>query len=204
LYFPTKFSAADLAQAESVEQLLDSALAEAMEFYEGHEKSLPGGEEMARQIERQIMLQIIDQRWRQHLAEMDYLREGIHLRGIAQTDPLVAWQREGFEMFGHLMTAIDDDFLRHVTHVEVLIDETQNSPDYSRATFEAADDPVEELSVASAAEAPISASTVVESPQRRAPAVPVAGITAPATKVGRNDPCPCGSGRKYKLCHGAN
>jgi preprotein translocase subunit SecA len=62
-----------------------------------------GGEEMARQVERQIMLQIIDQRWRLHLSEMDHLREGIHLRGIAQTDPLVAWQREGFELFGKLM-----------------------------------------------------------------------------------------------------
>ena len=204
LYYPTQFSSADLAQAESVEQLLDSVLAEATEFYEQREMSLPGGQEMARQIERQIMLQIIDQRWRQHLAEMDYLREGIHLRGIAQTDPLVAWQREGFEMFGHLMTAIDDDFLRHVTHVEVLIDETQISPDYSKATFEAADDPVEEMSVAPADETPISMTSNVETPQRRSPVVPVAGVAAPASKVGRNDPCPCGSGRKYKLCHGAN
>jgi len=207
LYYPTQFSVADLAQAESVEQLFDSVLAEAMEFYEQRERSLPGGEEMARQIERQIMLQIIDQRWRQHLAEMDYLREGIHLRGIAQTDPLVAWQREGFEMFGHLMTAIDDDFLRHVTHVEVLIDEAQNSPDYSRATFEAADDPVEELSNVTVGGAPEAAGLAGEGTQRKAPAVPVAsvvGVTMPASKVGRNEPCPCGSGRKYKLCHGAN
>ena len=66
------------------------------------------------------MLQIIDQRWREHLAEMDYLREGINLRAMGQQDPLVAWQREGFAMFGQLMDAIDDDYLRYVLHVEAL------------------------------------------------------------------------------------
>ncbi len=203
-YYPTQFSAADLAQAENVEQLLESVGAEAIEFYEKRESSLPGGEEIARQIERQVMLQTIDQRWRQHLSEMDYLREGIHLRGLAQTDPLVAWQREGFEMFGHLMDAIDDDFLQHVTHVEVLVDEAQSTPDYSRATFEAADDPAVGLSaLPPMLESDPAQPGPVSSPQR-AGLPTVAGIPVSAPKVGRNDPCPCGSGRKYKLCHGAN
>jgi preprotein translocase subunit SecA len=223
LYYPTAFSVADLAQAESVGQLSESILAEATEFYEERERTLPGGEETARQIERQVMLQIIDQRWRQHLSEMDYLREGIHLRGIAQTDPLVAWQREGFEMFGKLMDSIDDDYLRYVTHVQVLLNE-EAAPDYSQATFAAADDPAAGLAASAQADplldespsrlaapapaapapttAPRSASTAtVAAPS---PAQAIAGTSQPKAKIGRNDPCYCGSGLKYKLCHGAN
>ncbi|MHB8456248.1 MAG: preprotein translocase subunit SecA, partial [Acidimicrobiales bacterium] len=85
-YYPTKFTVDDLEQAVSTQQISESLLTEAFEYYEERERSFPGGEETARQLERNIMLQIIDQRWRQHLVEMDYLREGIHLRGIAQTD----------------------------------------------------------------------------------------------------------------------
>ena len=128
----------------SIEQLTESILAEALEFYDERETTFPGGAEMARDLERSIMLQIIDQRWRQHLVEMDYLREGIHLRGIAQTDPLVAWQREGFEMFGKLMDSIDDDYVRYVMHVQVLA-EPAEEPDYAQATFVAADEPVSDL-----------------------------------------------------------
>ena len=119
-------------------------------FYDERETTFPGGAETAREIERSVMIQIIDQRWREHLVEMDYLNEGIHLRGIAQTDPLVAWQREGFEMFGKLMDSIDDDYLRYVMHVQVLA-EPAEEPDFAQAAFEAADDPaagLDELSQA--------------------------------------------------------
>ena len=102
---------------------------------------MPGGEETARQIEREVMLQIIDQRWRDHLAEMDYLREGINLRAMGQQDPLVAWQHDGFDMFGQLMDAIDDDYLRYVLHVQAVV-EPAAEPDLAQAVYEAADDPV--------------------------------------------------------------
>ncbi len=118
-YYPTRFTVEDLEAATSVAQLTESILAEALEFYDEREQTFPGGAETAREIERSVLIQIIDQRWREHLVEMDYLNEGIHLRGIAQTDPLVAWQREGFEMFGKLMDSIDDDYLRYVMHVQV-------------------------------------------------------------------------------------
>ena len=72
----------------------------------------------ATEIERDVMLQILDQRWRDHLSEMDYLRDGIHLRQVAQQDPLTAWQREGYAMFEQLLDAIDDDYVRYITHVE--------------------------------------------------------------------------------------
>ena len=106
----------------------------------------PGGEEEARGVEREVMMQIIDQRWRDHLAEMDYLREGINLRAMGQQDPLVAWQREGFSIFGQMMDAIDDDYLRYVMHVQV-VSEPASEPDLSRASYQAADDPVQGASL---------------------------------------------------------
>jgi preprotein translocase subunit SecA len=208
-YYPTRFSVADLAQAESTEQLIESIYAEALEYYEAREQAVPGGVDAARELERQIMLQIIDQRWRYHLAEMDYLREGIHLRSIAQTDPLVAWQREGFEMFGLLMEAIDDDYLRYVMHVEVLTGE-ETAPDFRQATYEAAADPATPFaaSVGPGSEAdeaiPVAAGAMARS-AGSAGAVALAGVSRPPkTKLGRNEPCWCGSGRKFKLCHGAS
>jgi preprotein translocase subunit SecA len=73
-----------------------------------------------RHIERQVMLNIIDQHWREHLLEMDYLEEGIGLRAMGQKDPLVEWQREGFEMFGLMMASIAQDFVKYVMHVQVV------------------------------------------------------------------------------------
>ena len=145
-YYPTKFVLEDLAEASSTEVLRESLLDEALAYYAEHSASLPGGKETARQVEREVMLQVIDQRWRDHLAEMDYLREGINLRAMGQQDPLVAWQREGFSMFGQLLDAIDDDYLRYVLHVEALV-EPAAEPNLSQAVYEAADDPVVDQSV---------------------------------------------------------
>jgi preprotein translocase subunit SecA len=220
-YYPTQFSVDDLAEGTNAAQVVASVQTEALDYYENHSASLPGGEETARQIERDVMLQIIDQRWREHLSEMDYLREGINLRAMGQQDPLVAWQREGFSMFGQLMDAIDDDYLRYVLHVEALAG-PGSEPDLARAVYEAADDPVEStqalgpLVLANPAGpidpvgAPLAAPTNGQAPAPRGAAQPqAAGGRAPRpkggahAKPGRNDPCSCGSGKKYKLCHGA-
>src|SRR5580658_7326414 len=222
-YYPTQFSAEDLAQGTTAAQVVASVQTEAFEYYENHSASLPGGEETARQIEREVMLGIIDQRWREHLSEMDYLQTGIGLRGMAQQDPLVAWQREGFSMFGQLMDAIDDDYLRYVLHVEALAGPGPE-PDLDRAVYEAADDPVEDATALAQRGLPYPDANVdavggpPPSPSNgRAPATPAspsrpAGAAGPApaartkgahAKPGRNDPCSCGSGKKYKLCHGA-
>ena len=80
---------------------------------------------MLRQVERQVMLRIIDQRWREHLEEMDYLQGGINLRAMGQKDPLTEWQREGFEMFGTMMTGIAQDFVKYVMHVQVVQNDDQ-------------------------------------------------------------------------------
>jgi preprotein translocase subunit SecA len=163
---------------------------------------MPGEAETMRQLERDIMLQIIDQRWREHLAEMDYLREGINLRAMGQQDPLVAWQQEGFAMFGQMMEGIDDDYLKYVMHVEVLVDQAQE-PDLSQAQYEAADSPVQGQAALRQAASfdPVESGDPGATPMADIPAhVP---ITRPEQdKLGRNQPCYCGSGKKYKLCHG--
>ncbi|HMK64016.1 MAG TPA: preprotein translocase subunit SecA, partial [Acidimicrobiales bacterium] len=139
-YYPTAFTADELAEATSVPQLTESLLAEGLEFYAARDEEFPEGADQARQVEREVMLQIIDQHWREHLAEMDYLREGINLRAMGQQDPLVAWQREGFQMFGQMMDGIDDDYLRYVMHVQV-VTEPAPEPDLSRASYQAPADP---------------------------------------------------------------
>ena len=96
---------------------------DALAAYDEREEEF--GEELMRQLERQILLQIIDNRWKEHLAEMDYMREGIHLRGFAQIDPLVAYKNEGYTMFQALMDAIWEEFARLIFHVDVQIEPSQ-------------------------------------------------------------------------------
>ena len=78
-----------------------------------------------REIERQVMLRVIDPRWRDHLKEMDYLQEGIGLRAMGQKDPLTEWQREGYDMFGQLMDTVADEFVKYVMHVQVVVEESR-------------------------------------------------------------------------------
>ncbi len=203
-YYPTKFSVADLSQASTQDQLIESIETEALAFYEERSATFPGGEEAARSLERDIMLQIIDQRWQEHLSEMDYLREGINLRAMGQQDPLVAWQQEGFSMFGKMMETIDDDYLRYLFHVETVAQEVQ--PSFDQATYVAAEDPVDDFTFAQATLASQQGVGTAVAPEQIDPAeleafIPV--VKDDAQKTGRNEPCWCGSGKKYKFCHGA-
>jgi preprotein translocase subunit SecA len=218
-YYPTKFSVDDLEQAATTENLVESLVEEALEYYEHHSESMPGGAETMRQIERDVMLQIIDQRWRDHLTEMDNLKDGIHLRWTVQADPLNAWQQEGYAMFGQLMEVIDNDYLRYILHVEA-VQAPSSEPDLQGAVYAAADDPVVEtaaLAGALAAEqgtnlAPVSAPLTqngAKKGQLKVPNAPdpdafVPIVKAEHEKVGRNEPCWCGSGKKFKFCHGAS
>jgi preprotein translocase subunit SecA len=220
-YYPTKFVAEDLADASTVGQLTESILTEALDLYAERDETIPGGAETARQLERDIMLQIIDQRWQDHLAEMDYLREGINLRAMGNQDPLVAYQREGFAMFGKLMDGINDDYLRYVFHVQVLT-EPAAEPDLDRANYIAADDPVQGDDAITAAFAAAPAAGFDQTAE--AVGAPVGNgsqgtvtnrlaadgetqlpiVKSDREKIGRNDPCWCGSNKKFKFCHGAN
>jgi preprotein translocase subunit SecA len=215
--WPLSADLGDLDPSTSDREEIARVLTEdALAHYDKREEEL--GDELMRYLERQILLQIIDNRWREHLYEMDYLREGIHLRGFAQIDPLVAYKNEGFSMFEELMNSIWEEFTRVIFHVEVTIEPADLEPEPAQPT---------ELSYAGGG--PEQPSAIDEASQAAAapgPA-PAAGAAAvgtaaaagggngassenPATvvksdrdKIGRNDPCWCGSGKKYKKCHGA-
>jgi preprotein translocase subunit SecA len=229
-YYPTKFSVEDLAQASTTDELVESIVEEGLEYYEQHSESMPDGAATMRQIERDVMLQLIDARWRDHLAEMDNLKDGIHLRWTVQADPLNAWQQEGYSMFGQLMEVIDNDYLRYIMHVEA-VEAPSAEPDLERAVYAAAEDPVAEtgaMAGALLAEQGLNVPTLTQDPGAGAGAGGGAGGPSPNgakarkgqpaptdpnamvpivkgehEKVGRNDPCWCGSGKKFKFCHGA-
>ena len=157
-------------------------------------------------IERRVMLSVIDQHWREHLYEMDYLQEGINLRAMGQRDPLAEWQREGFDMFEAMMGMIEDDFVRYVFHLQVVVDE-QPRQQVQNLTYSAPTDPVQgstSIGAAIAAEPqlPIEPDLGPEGmPMETAEPVPQQPVRVEKTP-GRNEPCFCGSGKKYKLCHG--
>ncbi|MBA4370943.1 MAG: preprotein translocase subunit SecA, partial [Coriobacteriaceae bacterium] len=191
---------------ELVELLADKALL----AYAEKETEL--GPENLRELERQVMLRVIDARWMDHLLEMDYLREGIGLRAVGQRDPLVEYKQEAYEMFGSLVGVINEDFLRTIMHVE-LIRETAPRAPVREVAYTA---PSEDTIFAGAAKQ--VAEQVGPSSEAMAQAAAMSGSAGgppgaatvvkdkddPWANVGRNDPCPCGSGKKYKKCHGAN
>ena len=207
-YWPTKFVLSDLQQAISKDQLIESLVTEAEEYYEEKESRLPGGSDTAREIEREVMLTVIDQKWREHLSEMDYLREGINLRAMGQQDPLVAWQREGYAMFSELVEEIDSDYLRYVMTVDV-VTEPIAGVDLNQASYWGANDPTDISLLNTTQAVPLSeimktSETVDES---NTDASIDEGYQEPyikdaSEKVGRNEPCWCGSGIKFKHCHG--
>jgi preprotein translocase subunit SecA len=197
-------------------KLKDELDDDAMNAYDDREEQL--GEELMRYLERSILLQVIDNRWREHLYDMDYLREGIHLRGFAQIDPLVAYKNEGFSMFEELMHSIWEEFSKLIFHVEVDIapadaeqafaNPADQSADvrYSGGTAEAQPSALAEVAAAGSAGAVEMAATEATEPPRTAAGngeVVETVVKEDREKIGRNDPCWCGSGKKYKKCHGA-
>ena len=148
------------------------------------EKEAMVGAEGLRQFERSVMLQSLDTHWREHLSALDHLRQGIHLRGYAQKQPKQEYKREAFELFSAMLTGIKAEVTQITTTVQVrapedvqveLLEEPSNVQ-YQHAAYDEAQDFAEVDQAAAAGEG--------------------------YPKVGRNDPCPCGSGKKYKQCHG--
>jgi preprotein translocase subunit SecA len=218
--YPCSYSLEDLDPNQVDRATLIADLRkDVVEAYDERENELGG--ELMRALERFMLLQIIDERWREHLHDMDYLREGIHLRGFAQIDPLVAYKNEGFDMFTALMTNIWDEFARYIFNVEVEV-EGQNGeqagPNWgggantsSTGAFSyAGGHSASGRDAIAAAAGNAVPSGVAEAAEYAADAVadlppPVETVRlSDDEKVGRNDPCPCGSGKKYKKCHGAN
>jgi preprotein translocase subunit SecA len=199
-FWPHGVSAEGLSACSTTDEMYDLIMADASAYYAQREAEL--GEPTMREIERQVMLRIIDQRWREHLEEMDYLQEGINLRALGQKDPLTEWQREGFEMFGALMKGIAQDFVKYVMRVQVI----RNDQGAQRAqTVQNLQTSSAEDASPSAAARPASASRAIAAGDEAAAPAKQGTVVNSAndwSKTPRNAPCPCGSGKKYKQCHG--
>jgi preprotein translocase subunit SecA len=210
--YPVSYDVDDIAEGEGRESLIEKLRADVVDAYNEREEEL--GDELMRALERFMLLQIIDNRWREHLHDMDYLREGIHLRGFAQIDPLVAYKNEGFEMFTELMNNIWDEFARYIFNVEVSIEgeqqQQQAGPQWgtgqnttSTLNYTGGRSAQGQEAIAAAA----GGAVAVEGEEEQtisplAPAIETRRLDE-NEKIGRNDPCWCGSGKKFKKCHGA-
>jgi preprotein translocase subunit SecA len=218
-FFPVQLDERDLDPETVDRSLLAERVSEiALEQYEAREREL--GDELMSALERFLILQIIDERWREHLYDMDYLREGIHLRGFAQIDPLVAYKNEAFELFGDLMNSVWSDFTRMIFNVQVTVD-GQSGGAAPAPAFAAAGTPTRAgrvsysggssamgasaIAAAAAAAGPAAGADYGEAGAEDPEAVPVVQqrVTDSEHEIGRNDPCWCGSGKKFKKCHGA-
>ena len=197
-YWPTTLTIADVSAANGTDAIYDIVMADAANFYTQREAEL--GESVMREIERQVMLRIIDQRWREHLEEMDYLQEGINLRAMGQKDPLTEWQREGYDMFGALMKGIAQDFVKYVMHVQVVTDDAAANV---QNVQQMSSDNVDQSGFRAAAAAAVADGELPDEVAAAAPApsnTPI--VKSEFDKTPRNAACPCGSGKKFKLCHG--
>ena len=197
----------------SVEALSEELAEDLQKAYGEREQAL--GEEVMRYLERTILLQVIDNRWREHLYDMDYLREGIHLRGFAQIDPLVAYKNEGYSMFEELMNTIWEEFAQLVFNVEVEVEPEEAERGYAAAeeqvgvfqytggTLEGQPSALQEPGAGEEAADEVAVAAAQPAQQGGAAAGTATKVKGEREDIGRNDPCWCGSGKKYKKCHGA-
>ena len=182
LVYPISFTTEELIARAGSRAAIDSEflsaqiLEDATVAYEKRQSDL--GAEVMRELERKVLLSVLDRKWREHLYEMDYLQEGIGLRAMAQRDPLVEYQREGYELFSAMMDAIKEELASLVFNVQVSVEGDGSQ---------------------------VKASGISEKPANSSPlqytAADESGISTKGD-VSRNSPCPCGSGKKYKRCHG--
>ncbi|HZK74463.1 MAG TPA: SEC-C metal-binding domain-containing protein, partial [Clostridia bacterium] len=220
-FFPLDLSREELDSQTADRMVLSDRIVDtAMTLYNARTESL--GEELMGALERFLLLQIIDERWREHLFDMDYLREGIHLRGFAQIDPLVAYKNEAFNLFGDLMNSVWTDYARMIFNVQVNVEGQENggqpavpafgasgsSTRAGRVSYSGGHSAVGSGALAQAAAAAgLSAGASAEGAfgeNGGGEAMPVVEqrVLDEEHQVGRNDPCWCGSGKKFKKCHG--
>ena len=182
--YPISFSAEELIKevgsrsAIDVDYLSARIIEDCKHAYAQREEGLSS--EVMRELERKVLLSVLDRKWREHLYEMDYLQEGIGLRAMAQRDPLIEYQREGYDLFAAMMDAIKEEIAGFLFNIEVTVEASSN--EVTGAGLEAKPLPISGLQYTAADES--GAKTTGE--------------------VSRNAPCPCGSGKKYKRCHGAS
>ena len=177
------------------EELLERVLKAADDVYEAKVSSI--GNEAFSGFERSIMLQSIDTHWREHLAALDHLRQGIHLRGYAQKNPKQEYKREAFELFGQMLDLIKNEVVRIVMTVRI-----QSREEIEAAEEQLAQSHVENVHYQHADFDPNAAPEELLAPTAEPESTSQQPMVNMLPKVGRNDPCPCGSGKKYKQCHG--
>ena len=212
--YPMTFSAADIRHdGLTRDELLDRLEDDAMEQYDLREQQL--GAELVRDLERWVLLQLIDVDWREHLLNMDYLREGIHLRALGQKDPLSEYRLEGHKMFDEMMENVTREFVRYMYHVELEAPpEPVEAAPVDGVTYTSQDDPVQGFAgfteglVEAPDEIAFEATEPAHYSEDAATEAPLPGVVETVVideedRIGRNDPCPCGSGKKYKKCCGA-
>jgi preprotein translocase subunit SecA len=212
------------------DQLADATAEAVVKRYEEKEKQF--GADLMRWLERRIILDVVDSQWKDHLLSLDHLKEGIGLRGYAQKDPIVEFKKEAFVLFEDMMGRIDNETIRYLYHIQIQQGEQPGQPAQPRPAPPRPPSPnaqalPQRTGGAQAAVASAAARASEPPPQRlpdvarqlerkqqrqqkdlqyqtgAAQAEPPKPVRA-AAKVGRNDPCPCGSGKKYKKCHGIN
>jgi len=183
--FPVRSTVDDIADIAESPALAEHFVQEALVAYDAKEAAVTT--DVMRELERVVLLNITDTKWREHLYEMDYLQEGIHLRAYAQRDPLVEYQREAFSMFEALTASIQEDFVKYIYRVEFVRQEEQQQPRVQRVSENR-----DEVAAGAGGAGTGGAAAQPGNPQQ-----------AVSDKTPRNAPCPCGSGLKYKKCHGA-
>jgi preprotein translocase subunit SecA len=200
-YFPTEYSDSEF-EDYSKEEIIEALVEEGVKYYAKRESEIPGGVEAARGLERIIMLQMIDVNWRDHLSDMDYLRTGIGLRAMGQQDPLVAWQKEGFEMFQKLIDTIEDNYLQYILHVDIAPQKI-SAPEISNVVYHGGESSVSVDEVTKGAQGVVKSKKKQENkrPPRLQASNPNQIVKSDADRLGRNNPCWCGSGKKLKYCH---
>jgi preprotein translocase subunit SecA len=194
----------------SRESLIDEFRDDARDAYDAKEEELTA--DLMRELERFVILQVVDQRWREHLDSMDYLREGVHLRAMAQKDPLVEYQHEGHLMFGDLGLAIHEEVVLTLFHAQLApeeADELQRAQQaaavnggglqYEHESLAGAD----AIAAAGGGTAAGTATMALTGGNTTTAGAPRPIVKSERENIGRNDPCWCGSGKKFKKCHGA-
>ena len=200
-----------LDHQEETQRMTEVLIEDLQGVYDAKKALIP--EDLFKKVENQVMLRVIDTRWMAHLSEMDYLRAGIGLRAIGQRDPLVEYKEEAFNAFGVLVSGIYEDFIRTILRLQVNIkvnepEESEDQSALSSVSYSAPDEDIPDAtrSVATGDIASQAADNVgqVPTPAQGRPQTVVKDKDDIYANVGRNDPCPCGSGKKFKKCHGAN
>jgi preprotein translocase subunit SecA len=205
---PASLDFADLTSDEIRDRIWEKAV----QSYDEKEKLV--GREILQRVERDIMLQIVDQQWKDHLYSLDHLKEGIGLRGYGQRDPLVEYKKESFDLFQAMTDRVDEEIVRYLWWLRPVMNEEAPVPrrQAPRRAPLIMNNPANESAASSVFGAPRSpAPSTVSPPRASGPQQPprvggddvIKTVRRDEPKVGRNDPCPCGSGKKYKKCHGA-